>query len=141
MVPVLFLLLFIRCEDERFQFPYVNFDVTFNISTQLSNITMGQSVIKNEKNNYGYAGLIIYRLDEGTFRAFDLACTYKPEDRCALERDQDFDNLFHCPCCNSEFMINDIDGNATVFNGPAKWPLREYRTQYMPPNQLRVYSY
>jgi len=133
-------LIFIRCEEEHFAFPHTNFDVTFNISTQLDNLQPGQSIIKDEKKYYGYAGLIIYRVDKGRFRAFDLACTHQPEKGIKLERDEDFDTLFRCPECGSEFMIDNISGDIMIFNGPAKWPLKEYRTRYIPPSQLRVYN-
>ena len=140
LFPVLLTLVFIRCEDEQFVFPHRDFDVTFDISTQLDNLQQGESIIKDERNYYGYGGLIIYRVDQGYFRAYDLACTHQPEKKCILERDEDFDTLFECPCCGSKFKIDNITGDITVFNGPSKWPLREYRTSYSPPNQLRVYN-
>jgi Rieske Fe-S protein len=140
LISLFFLLIFIRCEDEQFVFPHRDFDVLFDINTQLDNLQPGESIIKDERNYYGYGGLIIYRVDHGYFRAYDLACTHKPEKKCLLKRDKDFDTLFKCPCCGSQFMIDNISGDVTVFNGPAKWPLKEYRTSYKPPNQLRVYN-
>jgi Rieske Fe-S protein len=139
LISLFFILIFIRCEDDQFIFPHREFDVRFSLSTQLNNLQPGESIIKDEKYYYGYGGLIIYRVDHAYFRAFDLACTHKPEKKCKLKPDKNFDTLFKCPCCGSEFMIDNITGDITVFNGPSKWPLKEYRTSFNS-SQLRVYN-
>ncbi len=124
--------IFQSCEKEEERFPYVSFDVTFNISTQLNNVAVGEYVFKNK---YAYGGLIIYHKTSSEYLAFDRACPHKPRDRCILEPDENFETVLTCPCCGSKFLITD-DGS--VFEGPATRPLYQYETYYIPPNQLRV---
>ena len=121
------------CDDEREPFPYVYVDVTFNISTQLGDLPVGEYVIKEQ---YGYGGLIIYRAGRSSFYAFDRACTYKPKKKCLLSEDNKF-GLMECPCCGSSFQLSQ---EGMVFNGPATVPLKQYEAYYIPPNQLRVTS-
>jgi len=126
------LFIFQSCEKEGEPFPHVSFDVTFNISTQLNNVAVGEYVFKDQ---YAYGGLIIYHKTSSEYLAFDRACPHKPRDRCLLDPDDDFETILTCPCCGSQFLITD-DG--AVFNGPSVRPLYQYETYYIPPNQLRV---
>jgi len=132
----LFLLLSLGCEDEREPFPYVYVNETFNISTELGSMTVGEYRIKEQ---YGYGGLIIYRAGSSSFYAFDRACTYKPQKKCRLSEDEEFEGagLMKCPCCGSSFHLSQ---EGMVFNGPATVPLKQYNAYYIPPNQLRVTS-
>ncbi|MBR4787162.1 MAG: hypothetical protein IK013_04715 [Bacteroidales bacterium] len=83
----------------------------------------------------GVNGIIVYRLDEWTFLAYDRACSYDYEEPASW--------LFVAPdglrlvdsLCGSTFNI--LDGS--VLSGPAKWPARKYKTRY-DGMKLRVYS-
>ena len=119
------------CEDERRPFPYVYVDVTFNISTQLNDLPVGEYVIKE---GHGYGGLIIYRAQRSSFYVFDRACTYRPNKKCLLSEDNKF-GLMECPCCSSSFQLSQ---EGMVFNGPATVSLKQYEAIYIPPNELRV---
>lgn len=119
------------CEDEREPFPYVYVDVTFNISTQLGDLPVGEYVIKE---GYGYGGLIIYRASRSSFYVFDRVCPHKPKKKCQLREDEDF-GLMECPCCGSSFQLSQ---EGMVFNGPATVPLRQYNAYYIQPDQLHV---
>lgn len=131
-----FLFLLQGCEDDRRPFPYVPFDVTFDISTQLNNLPTGQYIIKDEKDNYGYGGLIIYRSVGNTFYAFDLACPFRPQNKCLLKEDDTFDNLMKCPCCGSSYQLAN---EGRPFNGPSTQPLKQYDAFYIEAsNQLKV---
>ena len=140
----LILFLFVGCENEQKPFPYARVNVTLDIGTELNNMVQGQYVFItpedcNETEYCGYGGLIIFRSSQNSFQAFDRACTYSPKDKCLLERDKDFETLVNCPCCGSEFLINQ-DG--TVFREPAKRRLKQYETTYLKSsNQLRVTNY
>lgn len=83
----------------------------------------------------GVNGIVIYRLDEWSFYAFDRACSYDWENpdswlwvhpNCIMLIDS---------CCGSVFNI--LDG--TVISGPARYPLRQYYTRY-DGWQLRVFD-
>ena len=83
----------------------------------------------------GVNGIIVYRLDEWTFYAYDRACSYDWEEAGSW--------LFVSPSgitlvdslCGSTFNI--LDGS--VINGPAVYPARKYNTRY-DGMKLRVYS-
>lgn len=74
----------------------------------------------------GVNGIVVYRLDEWTFYAYDRACPYDFEEPGAW--------LWVAPdglrlvdsLCGSTYNI--LDGN--VLSGPAKWPARRYNTYY-----------
>ena len=145
----LILLLFIGCEDQQQPFPYVRFDVTFDVGTELNNIVEGEFVFINaddcgESKNCGYGGLIIYRSSRNNFQAFDRACPYKPEEKCILEVDEEFGdvNILSCPCCGSKFKLFD-DGKVLV--GPATTTsrgLKQYQTNYLKKSeQVKVWNY
>ncbi|MBS3776980.1 MAG: hypothetical protein KGY70_17410 [Bacteroidales bacterium] len=136
----LILLLFIGCEDQQQPFPYVYVNVTFDIGTELDNLAIGEYVLLeteacSEAENCGYGGLIIYRSAQYSYQAFDRACPYKPEDKCLLERDDEFESLVACPCCGSRFIVTD-DGR--YFDGPAQRRLKEYNAYKESANQLKI---
>ena len=134
------MLLFIGCEDQQKPFPYVHVNVTFDIGTELNNLAIGEYIFLGsedcgESENCGYGGLIIYRSGQNSFHAFDRACPYKPEDKCILESDEQFESVVTCPCCGSRFIIAD-DGR--YFDGPAQRRLKKYNAYKVSANQLRV---
>ena len=83
----------------------------------------------------GVNGIIVYRLDEWTFLAYDRACSFDYEEPTSW--------LYVAPdglrlvdsLCGSTFNI--LDGN--VLSGPAKWPARMYKTRY-DGMKLRVFN-
>ncbi len=134
---ILFMLLFIRCEDDTKPFPYVYVNARFYLDTQLDGLQEGEFILIDEKEGYGYGGLIIYRSSSRSYQAFDRACTYNPQKKCILERDEEYENmgLVTCPCCGSIFRVWD-DG--IVFNGPATRRLKQYSAFLLSPNELKV---
>ena len=84
----------------------------------------------------GVNGVVVYRLNETEFRAFDRACPYdwddEEEPRVGVEPDG---ITLRCEKCGSLFNI--LDGG--VITGPAKYPLKYYQTKY-DGMRLRVHS-
>lgn len=83
----------------------------------------------------GVNGIIVYRLDEWTFFAYDRACPYDYEEHDSwLYVDEDglrmVDSL-----CGSTYNI--LDGS--VLSGPSRWPARKYNCRF-DGMRLRVYS-
>jgi nitrite reductase/ring-hydroxylating ferredoxin subunit len=74
----------------------------------------------------GYKGILVYRLSDYEFVAFDRTCPYDPyENNSRLEMDAG--NLIVVDTvCDSKFVI--IDG--TVFEGPSTLPMKQYRTDF-----------
>ncbi len=76
----------------------------------------------------GFGGIVIYRLSMDQFTAFDRACPLHPYDteaRVVVEAPP----LAKCPVCGSVYLL--IDGSVVL--GPAKHPLRPYRTVFSDP--------
>ncbi len=75
-------------------------------------------------NNVGVKGLIIYRENSSTYRAFERNCSYQPNEACATVN-VDQGNLFmEDPCCGSSFSFP----MGQPIAGPAAFPLRRYIT-------------
>ncbi len=83
----------------------------------------------------GVNGIVVYRLDEWTFMAYDRACPYDFEEHESwLFVDSDGLRLVDT-LCGSTYNI--LDGS--VISGPSRWPARQYRTRY-DGMRLRVYN-
>ena len=94
-------------------------DVTSTIYMELS-IVSGHTFLTG-----GYKGIVVYRLSESEFVAYDRACSYDPTNSCRLVFEQNQLNLVDT-CCGSKFII--IDGS--VQNGPATMSLKQYKTTF-----------
>ena len=74
----------------------------------------------------GYKGILVYRVSEDEFVAYDRACPYDPlvqESRLQM----DIGNLTVVDTvCKSKFVI--LDGS--IVEGPATVPLKRYRTTF-----------
>ncbi|MDR1346312.1 MAG: hypothetical protein LBK03_06385 [Bacteroidales bacterium] len=83
----------------------------------------------------GVCGIVIYRVNEYDFVAYDRACSYDWQDNTArLEVDESGLLLVH-KSCGSTFNI--LDGS--VVRGPATYPLKRYRS-YFDGMMLRIYN-
>jgi hypothetical protein len=83
----------------------------------------------------GISGIVVFRLDEWTFKAYDRSCSYDWEELGSWIWMHPNGITLVDSLCGSIFNV--LDG--TVISGPAKWPLREYHTRY-DGMKLRVYS-
>lgn len=117
-------LLLLSCQKDETYIP----DVPVNIQLDLSHTAY------NGLNNIGgyiyltggYKGIIVYRLSQDEFVAFERACPYHPTTDCGrLEVDSSGLKLFD-PVCGSQFIITD----GTKISGPAKRPAKTYTTYY-----------
>jgi len=133
LIPILFLFLFVRCDENEIPFPDVSVYAILSLDTQLGNVLVGNHV---EVDGYGVGGLIIFRADQNEFLAFDRACTYEASTKCQLEDD---DSFFECPCCGSRFwMAGNADIAGSVYTGPASYPLKPYKCYFNGINTVRV---
>lgn len=83
----------------------------------------------------GVSGIVVYRLDEWTFKAYDRSCSFDWEEPDSWIWVHPSGIMLVDSVCGSVFNI--LDG--TVISGPARHPLREYNTRYDGVS-LRVYS-
>ncbi len=80
--------------------------------------------------NVGFRGIIVWHDWDGTYRAFDRACSYHPYEDCALIHVDSTTAFMKCgrydsagwhSCCTSHF-----DMTGWPIQGPAVMPLRQY---------------
>ena len=82
----------------------------------------------------GGRGIILYRLSNEDFIAYERNCTYRPTDSCATVNVSS--NYMNDNCCASQFNLYD----GTVLKGPAQSPLRRYNTSFSN-NVVHITSY
>ncbi|NQY67167.1 MAG: hypothetical protein HRT72_05520 [Flavobacteriales bacterium] len=83
----------------------------------------------------GSRGIIIYRLTNDDFLAFDRHCPYDVTNSCG-KVNVNTNNLFAVDtCCGSQFLI--VDGSVNI--GPATLPLKRYNTSW-DGNQLTIFN-
>ena len=125
-----FLVLFSCDKDKNKIIPYV--PVSFMIDLNIVNDLMvpGNSVFFP---GMGYAGVIVYCEFQGSYFAYDAACTNEISHGCALKNEG---ILATCPCCKSQFLL--ISG-AYPSKGPAAFPLQSYHVSILG-SKLHVYN-
>ncbi len=111
--------------DKDNRHPVPNVLVEFAINTESTQHIELNSIGGWAYYTGGFRGIIIYRYSEDEFKAFDRGCPYHPYDECARITVSD-PPLAVDTCCNSTFLL--IDGSPV--SGPARHPLKEYRTFY-----------
>lgn len=78
-----------------------------------------------ELNAGGVRGIILYRVNSSTYRAFERNCSFRPNEACATVNVHNSGLYMVDPCCNSNFSFE----NGLPTGGPAWRPLNKYRTQ------------
>jgi nitrite reductase/ring-hydroxylating ferredoxin subunit len=78
---------------------------------------------------YGGNGIIIFRVNEDEFKAYDCTCTYEIAEGNAVIKDSNNVAGAKCPYCGSKYEL--IFG--TVSAGPAKYPLKQYHVYFSDP--------
>lgn len=126
---VLVLLSSLSCNEIDSQIPEVPvaFQVNLNISNELR--VPGNSTYFPQA---GFGGVIVYCEVEGSYYAFDAACTHEINSSCHVENKG---LVGTCLCCGSEFVF--VGGS--VVKGPASAPLKQYNVSVYG-DMLRVYN-
>ncbi len=146
MLPLFFVFL-AGCEDyiENSNVPETDVSITINLSNvEWLNgglLSDYNAVIYNDicthcaKQGYENLGIIIVKLSNDEFYAFDRCCTVDPvEDPHALNVNGIYAT---CPKDGSKFILG--EGYTEIASGPAKYPLRTYKTSRSG-NILRIYD-
>ncbi|TVQ15135.1 MAG: hypothetical protein EA361_06415 [Bacteroidetes bacterium] len=122
----LFILFIQGCsKEDRHPVPLV--PVEFRINTEFQYIELNS--IGGWVNVYGgFGGIVIYRMSVDEFTAFDRACPVHPYDQEARLVVED-PPIARCNVCESTYLL--LDGSPV--SGPARHPLRQYRTVYSEP--------
>ncbi len=118
-------LLFTTCNNDREE---IIPNVSFYVSIYLNDPLYSESpfiVIKDVAGNRaGINGVVVYRLTNETYYAFDLMCTNEKRPNCLVKIKDGV--TCECSCCESQFLIATPYGD--VIDGPAPWPLKAYKT-------------
>jgi hypothetical protein len=123
--------LILSCDEDKNKIiPYVpvSFTIDLNIWNELT--VPGNSVLFP---GVGYAGVIVYCEFQGSYFAFDAACTNEISRTCVLKTEG---ILATCPCCDSKFILM---SSAYPSSGPASFPLQPYHVA-VSGNRLHVYN-
>ncbi len=109
--------------------PYVRVEFSFLVH----NHNLSHSGMSAQFLGHGYRGIFVYRVSPDEFRAYDRACTYSPHT-CTLNISEDNAVLVGADCSESVYSL--LDGYP--LEGPANYPLREYRTYFDGENRLTI---
>ena len=145
-------------KDNNDVVPYAHIDLILDLSTDLSHLGPQETatvtpnpggiggVIRFSHPQYPEIplgagqilqgnGVIIYRSNVYEYEVYDITCTFQAQtDYCRLDRSEDFEGLYICPCCDSKFLVQN---SGFVFEGPAAMPLKRY-TSFIENNALIV---
>ncbi len=77
-------------------------------------------------NDQGNRGIVLYRLDQNLFYAYERTCPYDPDKDCARVEVETSGVIAVDSCCMSQYIL--LDGSP--FSGPSTLPLKQYRVQY-----------
>jgi nitrite reductase/ring-hydroxylating ferredoxin subunit len=83
----------------------------------------------------GYRGLIVYRMTDNEFMAYERTCPYDPDKDCARVEVESSDITAVDSCCGSQYILTD----GSPIRGPSGYSLQQYRTSY-DGNQLRIFN-
>ena len=115
---------FSACEINNWQdpIPYVVVDTVINLNNQqYQALRLDRGFVELLG---GYRGIIVYRENAVTYRAFEKASPHRVDEACA-EISVDPSGLFMRELCDNS--IYDFEGNPS--GGVAQFPLRRYNTQ------------
>ena len=111
-------------KDDDGYIPLVNVNITIHTNDPAFNIISvpgGWTYV-----NGGSRGIIIYRVSNDKFNAYDRHCTYETSNSCGLVS-VDASNITGLDdCCSSKFLLTD----GSVTKGPASLPLKQYSTSF-----------
>ncbi|MCG8311191.1 MAG: hypothetical protein MI975_27635 [Cytophagales bacterium] len=124
---IILLLVCSSCEKERGEqqipFSFVNQDINLNLIQYQDLKNIGGYIYIEGGANAGFKGLIVYHEGNGTYKAFERACSYDPFADCDPVIVDDSGLFLVHECCNSTFNFN---GNP--MSGPASLDLLQYST-------------
>lgn len=75
-------------------------------------------------DDIGVRGVILYKVDDFTYHAYDQNCSYRPNEACANVTVHTSGLYMEDVCCNSIFEF----ATGLPTSGPAWRPLRQYAT-------------
>jgi nitrite reductase/ring-hydroxylating ferredoxin subunit len=119
-------LLLSGCSKDDYPVPNVSF--TAYIDIHLPDYSGTAFTVNRDRygNQIGVAGIIVYRLSDIEYYAFERYCPHDQKINCKAVLADDKSTAV-CTCCESEFLI--LSPTADVVSGPSKLGLKNYRTR------------
>ena len=116
------------CENQTDDgFPETQFTGFFNLQDPLYSGDSFSATYDMYGDWMGIAGIIVYRASANEYYAFERMCPNEKELSCCVVLDPEKDPFIaECECCSSQFLIT--TPYADLVRGPAKWPLKSYKT-------------
>ena len=121
--------LFVACGDElEPPLPYVQVDATFVLVSYPELITWPSAA---KKSGYGFNrnGVILVRIGQYDFRAFDATCTRDIDHHKNGSLSLDGSGYAVCPKCQTKYFLYNT-GNAPIWSNDGKVRLQEYRASF-----------
>ncbi|SDK75647.1 Ferredoxin subunit of nitrite reductase or a ring-hydroxylating dioxygenase [Pedobacter sp. ok626] len=119
---LLFILVLTGCGKESMVIPNVPVNLTLQL-TDPKLIRLSSSGGAVAFDNYGVAGIVIYKTLGGNYVAYDRCSTVNPEKKCAVTLDEPSFTVTD-KCSGAKFFLED-GGPAKA---PAKLSLKRYNT-------------
>ena len=132
----LFVILF-SCDDKKENIDDipVNFTIYLDDPLYRELNTVGNSI----NVSGGHSGIVIYRLSEEDFLAYDRICPYENKPNCRITISNN-NLIYKCSCCKTPYLIIDGTGqskNDTTYEGTGMF-LKQYRAYFDNINKLRI---
>ncbi len=125
IVLIITIIIFGSCKKDETEYVpnvYVNFQIDPNSTMYLGLNQVGGWVYITG----GVKGIIIYKIDNQAFMAYDRACPHDPEITDAAVEVESSGLTMIDNYCGSRFIITD----GSVVSGPSKYGLKQYKTFY-----------
>lgn len=133
LIALLFFCITFSCTKNSQAIPYVAVSVQINLSNP------DYFALKSPGGwvyiTGGSKGMVVYRLDNSTFKAYDRHCPYQPDNECSRIAVENTQLTVKDTCCGSVFQL--MDGS--IIGGPADRNLQEYKTSF-DGNILSIYN-
>jgi nitrite reductase/ring-hydroxylating ferredoxin subunit len=134
LFPLVLLVVLAACHKDKQSptIPYVYVNITLYPNTLTSDYIPVSGWVYSTG---GYRGLIIYRMTENEFMAYERTCPYDPDKATSRVEVESSGITAVDSCCGSRYILTD----GSPIKGPSGYPLQQYRTSY-DGEHLRIFN-
>ena len=99
-----------------------------DLNANLNSVIVNSSYWGSVSAGYNNHGIIVYRVSQNEFYAFDRTCTFEEQLYEAVDVDVPTDLTAKCPNCGSVYILPNLAYPDKY--GPAVYPLKQYYAEY-----------